>query len=203
MSSVLRRAKKRTRRSGGRAPPDQRARMLPSFLIIGAQRAGTTSLFAYVGRPPGRRVAPGRPRVPPLGEGAPFLRRQLLARDGLVSGVLPPRSQAARSAAPGPQPGLRRGDSLLPLPPGGPKRVAATLPRRPLDRAAQQPGRAGVLALSARAQARNGEAQLRGGSRGRGPAVIAASRRSSARIGPRGTTATGHRPTITTSTGRM
>jgi Sulfotransferase domain len=30
----------------------RRARTLPTFLIIGAQRAGTTSLFAYVGRHP-------------------------------------------------------------------------------------------------------------------------------------------------------
>ena len=29
-----------------------RARILPSFIIIGAQRAGTTSLFDYLGRHP-------------------------------------------------------------------------------------------------------------------------------------------------------
>lgn len=53
MSGVLRRARKSVR-------PAQRslrhltsqARMLPTFLIIGAQRAGTTSLAAYVGRHP-------------------------------------------------------------------------------------------------------------------------------------------------------
>jgi hypothetical protein len=53
MSSVLRRAKKRTRPIRRKARRlTSGARMLPSFLIIGAQRAGTTSLFAYVGRHP-------------------------------------------------------------------------------------------------------------------------------------------------------
>ena len=53
MSSVLRRARKSIGPARRKARQlTSRARMLPSFLIIGAQRAGTTSLAAYVGSHP-------------------------------------------------------------------------------------------------------------------------------------------------------
>src|ERR1044072_8787571 len=43
-------------RGGGRSPspstPPRRPRILPGFIIIGAQRAGTTSLFYYLRRHP-------------------------------------------------------------------------------------------------------------------------------------------------------
>jgi hypothetical protein len=53
MSGVYRRAKKSVRPAQRRIRHlTSQARMLPTFLIIGAQRAGTTSLAAYVGRHP-------------------------------------------------------------------------------------------------------------------------------------------------------
>ena len=67
LSSVLPRPAKRAVRTGGRrlGHLTARFRLLPDYLIIGAQRAGTTSLFKYLVEHP----AVGRPF---LGKGAHF-----------------------------------------------------------------------------------------------------------------------------------
>lgn len=63
MRSIARRLPTRVREKGRRAEwkfrlATARCRVLPSALIIGAQKAGTTSLFAYLGAHPG--VTPAR-----------------------------------------------------------------------------------------------------------------------------------------------
>ena len=141
------------RRSGRYGRATSRWRPLPDFLVIGAQKAGTTALYAYL------RWHPGI--TGPVVEGGQLLRPPLVARRGLVPRAVP---AAGGRAARG------RGEPELPLPPARARARPLARPGREADRARPQPGRPRLLAVPARGRARPRAALVRGRARRRGGA---------------------------------
>ena len=134
-------------------PCDLAARPLPDFLIIGAQKAGTTALYAYLREHPAI--------TGPSWKEVSFFDRHYGRGEAWYRGNFPNRRAHARDAR-------RRGEPELPLPPAraGTRRGARA--RRAADRARAEPGRPRALALPPRGRARTRAALVRGGARRRG-----------------------------------
>ena len=132
-------------RSGASAAATARWRPLPDFLVIGAQKAGTTALYAYL------RWHPAI--TGPSWKEVSFFDRHWWRGERVVSRPVP----AALGGA-----ARRRGESELPVPPARARAGAVAAPGREARRAAPRPRRARVLAVPARGRARPRAALVRG-----------------------------------------
>ena len=137
------------------------ARPLPDFLIIGAQKAGTTALYAYLREHPA--IA-----GPPWKE-VSFFDRHYRRGAAWYRGNFPNRlylrrvHERERRAT-----GRRRGEPELRLPSTRAGARGRARAGRPPDRSRQEPDRPRALALPPRGRARPRAALVRGCARGRG-----------------------------------
>ena len=127
-------------------------RMLPDFLIVGAQRAGTTSLYNYLAQHPDV----GRVR---LGKGVHYFDTNPTASMGWYRSHFPldpAKIPLKRKPA-----SVGEGAPYYMFHPMAPERIDAVLPERQAHRHPARPHRAGALAMGARDGTRVRRAALR------------------------------------------
>ena len=150
------------------------ARPLPDFLILGAQKAGTTALYSYLRRHPSI--------TGPSWKEVSYFDRHYARGAAWYRGNFPNKAAHARQAR-------RRGEPELPLPPARVRSACGSwFPEARLDRARAQPGRPRAVALQPRGRARPRAAVVRGRARRRGRAAArrgGAARRRPALLQPR------------------
>ena len=148
-----------------------RWRLRPSFIIVGAQRAGTTTLYRVLSEHPARGAADGR-------QGHRLLRPALRPRPALVRRAVPARP-AGTSQARARRHHLRE-QRLLPVPPAGRRADRQGPARRARRGDGAGAGRARLLRAPPRAGPRLRDRGVRAGHRPRGASGWRArSRRSS------------------------
>ena len=144
-----------------------RVRPLPDFLVIGAQKAGTTALYAYL------RWHPAV--LGPSWKEVSFFDRHYRRGERWYRGQFP---NALRVAAAGRRAGghaiVGEASPSYLFHPLAPERVRSLAPRGPADRRPARPRRARLLALQPRGRARTRAPHLRAGDRARAARVRAA-----------------------------